>query len=251
MPRVAPGQNLTTLVLNTIKSKRLQLNDGDVVAVASKVVSTCEGRIVALGQVRVTQTARRIANRWEMDERLARLVLDEAEAIFGGVRGFLLTIKNGILTANAGIDLKNSPLGTASLWPERPDASARALRRSLELNYNARLGIELVDSRVTPLRLGTTGLALGLSGFVPILDYRGKPDLYGRRVRITRTNIADDIAASAHLLIGESNERVGAVIVRNAPIVLSESANSRQVRLDNRRCLITNSLASAHRFKYS
>lgn len=116
-----------------------------------------------------------------MNIPLAQVVLNEADVVLGGVRGFLLTVRQGILTANAGVDLKNSPTGTAILWPVHPDRSALALRTSLERSANVRIGVVIVDSRVTPLRLGTTGLAIGLSGFQSVKDYRGKCDIYGRR----------------------------------------------------------------------
>lgn len=225
-----------------IEKKNLHLKNDDVVAVASKVVSLCEHRIVQLDDVRVSPAARRVAKRWHIDERLARIAMDEADWILGGLNGFLLTVKNGILTANAGVDLKNSPPGTASLWPENPDKSARTLRRFLERRQRISLGVEVVDSRVAPLRLGTIGLAIGVSGFAPVADERGKPDLYGRKVRVTQINVADDLAASAHLLMRETTERIGAVILRNAPVKFSGEFGSRRATLSMRRCLILSNI---------
>jgi coenzyme F420-0:L-glutamate ligase/coenzyme F420-1:gamma-L-glutamate ligase len=104
----------------------------------------------------------------------------------------------------------------------------------------------VVDSRVTALRLGTVGLAIGLAGFIPIRDDRSKLDLYGRKIRVTQLNLADDLAATAHMLMGERNERVGAVLIRGAPIKLNDSKNSaRQAKLRPQRCLITNSILHA------
>jgi coenzyme F420-0:L-glutamate ligase/coenzyme F420-1:gamma-L-glutamate ligase len=174
------------------------LRDRDVLCIASKVISISEGRFVALGERLVSRRARFYAEKFRMNPHLAQVVLDEADAVLGGVRGFLLTLKEGTLTANAGVDVKNSPAGTATLWPVQPDKSASAIRVSLEQKASARIGVVIVDSRVTPLRLGTTGLAIGLSGFRPIKDERGKLDLYRRRVKVTQTNLADDLAASTH-----------------------------------------------------
>jgi len=147
------------------------------------------------------------------------------------------TVKNGIITANAGVDLKNSPAGTVTLWPRDPDATARRLRMHLERRYGVPLGVEIVDSRVTPLRLGTVGLAIGSSGFSPVRDERGALDLYGRRVRFTQLNLADDLAACAHLLMGETRTRTGAVLIRKAPISRSDD-DSRVIRLSMEKCLI-------------
>jgi F420-0:gamma-glutamyl ligase len=174
---------------------------------------------------------------------LAAVVIDEAEQVLGGVNGFLLTVKNGILTPNAGVDLKNSPPGTATLWPINPDRSAHQLRRNLERRYKTTIGVEIVDSHVTPLRLGTVGLALAVSGFVPIRDQRGIRDIFGRSIRVTQANVADDMAAAAHSLMGESAERVGAVLIRGAPVEACGRGNSDVIKLSPKKCLIGNQLS--------
>jgi F420-0:gamma-glutamyl ligase len=174
---------------------------------------------------------------------LAAVVVNEADQILGGVNGFLLTVKNGILTPNAGVDLKNSPPGTATLWPINPDRSAHQLRLNLERRYKTTIGVEIVDSHVTALRLGTVGLAIGVSGFVPIRDRRGVRDIFGRSVRVTQANVADDMAAAAHSLMGESAERVGAVLIRGAPVEACRVGNGELIKLSRKKCLIGNSLA--------
>jgi coenzyme F420-0:L-glutamate ligase len=214
---------------------------GDVIAIASKVVSTCEGRIVRLQDVKVTFPARRLARRYEIDERLTTVVVSESDRIFGGVKGFLLTLKRGILTANAGVDTKNAPLDTAILWPKNSDISAKRLRHCLDRQYHTSICVEVVDSRVTPLRLGTTGLAIGLSGFSPVRDERRTPDIYGRTIRVTQTNVADDLAASAHLLMGEAASKIAAVIIRNADLKTTKG-DSHAAIIEMKRCLVSSSL---------
>ncbi len=237
-PIVNQGQNLTDVVARALNGQSIRVQKGDVLAVASKVVSLCENQVLILDEVRVSARAKRFANKWEIDERLASVVLREADTVLGGVKGFLLTVKDGILTANAGADLKNSPPGTVTLWPENSDRSAALLRRHLQRGGKTRLGVEIVDSRVTPLRLGTVGLAIGVSGFDPVLDQRAKPDLYGRRVRVTQLNIADDLAAAAHMLMGETADQIGAVVLRNAPVRFNGSKNSKRIKLKQKQCLI-------------
>jgi len=242
LPVVNVGQDLFSIVARGLRERKLKVERGDILAVASKVVSLSEGQVVALDTVRASKSAQKLAKKMNMNIQLAALVTREADRVFGGVNGFLLTLKNNILTANAGVDLKNSPPGTATLWPEKPDRSAYVLRKELERRYRIKIGVMIVDSRVTPLRLGTTGLAVGLSGFYPIADDRGKPDLYGRRIRVTQLNIADDLAAAAHTLMGEAHEKVGAVIIKNAPVKMGESTNSGPVKLAFTRCLVTRGL---------
>ena len=241
-PIVRLGDNLAQVVSGCLDNEGLRLQHGDILTVASKIVSTCERRVIPLTDVSVSPRARRLANRWRIDERLAAVVIDEAEQILGGVNGFLLTVKNGILTPNAGVDLKNSSPGTATLWPINPDRSARQLRRNLERRYKTTIGVEIVDSHVTALRLGTVGLAIAVSGFVPIRDRRGIQDIFGRSIRVTQANVADDMAAAAHSLMGESAERVGAVLIRGAPVQACGRGNSGVIKLSAKKCLIANQL---------
>lgn len=186
--------------------------------------------------------AMRMARKWNMNRHLTAVVLSEADEVLGGVPGFLLTIKNGTLTPNAGVDLKNSPVGTATLWPLDPDKSAQQLRSGLERRYRTRIGVEIVDSHLTPLRLGTVGLAIGVSGFLPILDNRTRTDLFGRTIKVTQTNLADDLAAMAHMLMGEGAERVGAVLIRSARVALNSSGGSKSAKLNQNKCLIGSKL---------
>ena len=238
-PLVNQGQNLNELVDRALRRNNLSLRNGDVLAVASKIVSFCENRILKLDTVRVSTQATRLSKQWKIDRRLASIVVQEADYILGGISGFLLTIKDGILTANAGVDVKNSPPATATLWPKNSDKTASRLRQHLARKGVSRLGVEIVDSRVTPLRLGTTGLAIGSFGFEPVHDYRSKPDLYGREVRVTQTNIADDLASAAHMLMGETREQIGAVVIRNAPVLFGSSVGSKRILLEPQRCLIS------------
>jgi coenzyme F420-0:L-glutamate ligase/coenzyme F420-1:gamma-L-glutamate ligase len=239
---VQPGQDLGLVITKAFEKRRLRLRRGDVVAVPSKVVSISEGRILRLDEVHCSKAAARLAKKWRMDNRLAQVVIDEADLVLGGVSGFMLTVKDNVLTPNAGVDSKNSPPGTVTLWPKNPGRSAKRLRKILEDQYRTNLCVVIVDSRITPLRLGTTGLAIGVSGFVPVRDERRKPDLYGRKVKVTQTNIADDLAASAHILMGETRERIGAVLIRNASVKLSEKSDRADAKMGIEGCLIISNL---------
>ena len=245
-PVVGVGQELSSTIVQSLANVKVTPERGDVIAVASKVVSTCERRVIRLQDVRVSPTAKRMSRKWKINQYLTAVVLSEADEILGGVPGFLLTLKNGILTPNAGVDLKNSPLGMATLWPLDPDKSAQRLRARLERRYTTRVGVEIVDSHVTPLRLGTVGLAIGASGFLPVLDNRKRSDLFGRPIKVTQTNVADDLASMAHLLMGEAAERVGAVLIRGARVTLNDSGGSKLAKLHRDKCLIGSSLGKEH-----
>jgi len=241
LPKIQPHQRLDSVIIHAFEQHDLTPHTGDVVAVASKIASISEGQTIQLDLVQPSKLADLVSARWSIDRRLAQIIIDESDAILGGVKGFVLTIKHGILTPNAGVDQKNSVLGTVTAWPKNPDLTADKLRLSLRKRYRANIGVEIVDSRVTALRMGTIGLAIGISGFSPIRDERGEKDLYGRSVSTTRANIADDIASASHLVMGERNERVGLVLIRGARIRLGQFS-SKLVRLTKQQCLISASL---------
>lgn len=242
IPLLRTGQPADEIIVQAIKKQRLRIRNGDIIAVPSKIISLSQSRIVKFAEIKPSRQASALARKWKIRSELAQVVVDEADAILGGVKGFMLTLKEGMLTANAGVDAKNSPSNTVILWPTNLKHSVRKLKYTLERQLGCRIGTIIVDSRVTPLRLGTTGLAIAWSGFNPIHDDRGKLDLYGRRIIFTQTNIADDLAAAAHLLMGEAREQVGAVLIHNPPIRLSKNDRAIDVRLSPDRCLIANNL---------
>ena len=187
---------------------------GDAVVVSSKVVALEEGRYIELATVKPTRRARELARRHSMDPAFVQVVLGEADRVLGGVRGALLTMRQGSFIANAGADLSNCPPGHTILWPEDPWASARRLRERLAKAGLKDLAVVIADSHVQPLRWGTVGMALGWAGMVGVEDARGRSDLFGRSLRITRRNVADQLASAASLLMGEADEAVPAVWAR-------------------------------------
>lgn len=190
------------------------LKEGDVLVISSKFIAISEGRVVSLRGVRVSRKARELAARYRMDERLCELILRESDEVIGGIPGFLLTSKDGLLTPNAGIDKSNVRHGTVVLYPRRPDVSARRIREAIRFSTGVSVGIVVCDSRLSPTRRGTTGVALAASGLEAILDLRGKEDLFGNVLRVTSQAIADDLSSAAEVLMGESDEATPVVLVR-------------------------------------
>lgn len=231
-------------IIYALSKARVRPRDGDILAVASKAVAISEGAVELSANVRVSAEAARYAKRYNMDMKFVQTVMDDADTFYNGVPGAILTLKDGDAVANAGADQKNAPPGTIVLWPKNPDRSARRLRRRLEGHYRKRLGVVIVDSRVTPMRLGTVGLALACAGFNPVIDIRGKPDLYGRTTRITRVAVGDGIADAAHLLMGESTGLTPFVLVRNSPATIDGRNRPRQVmQIPPADCLYMSNLA--------
>jgi coenzyme F420-0:L-glutamate ligase/coenzyme F420-1:gamma-L-glutamate ligase len=235
------GEDLPQLILDSLSQAGVDLRDGDVLAIADKVVAVSEGRTRDLSQIVPSEEAVRLADEFSLEPSYVQLVMQEADRIVGGVEHALLTISRGIMIANAGIDRKNAPPGTAVLWPEDSYLSADRIREVLEEASGVDLGILIVDSRVCPLRKGTTGLCVAYSGFRGVEDLRGEPDIYGRPLRITYFNVADDLAAAAHLLMGERDEQTPFVLVRSAPVELT-SERQEDTRISEDRCLFMSNL---------
>jgi len=190
------------------------LRNGDVLVISSKYVAISEGRTVALISVRPGAKAKELARVHRMDPRLCELILRESDLIIGGIPGFLLTNKEGLLTPNAGIDKSNIEHGKVVLYPRRPETSARRIRDAIKFDLGVNVGVVICDSRLMPTRRGTVGVALAAVGFKAIKDLRGKKDLFGNVLRVTSQAIADDLSSSAQLLMGESDEAVPVVLVR-------------------------------------
>jgi len=206
--------------------KHLQLSaefkDGDILVLSSKYVSVSEGALVRLSSVRPSAEAKLAASRYHMDPRLAELVLRESDYVFKGVAGFLLTIRDGMIAPNAGIDKSNAPHGFVILYPGDPFRSASNIRLKFLAELGVRLGVVIADSRLMPTRIGTTGVAIACSGFEPVEDQRGRKDLFGSVLRVTFKAVADSLATMGVAVMGESNESTPAALVRGADVTFSD-----------------------------
>jgi len=235
--RIRRGDSLVSLALKALKDMNIRPMDGDVLAVSSKALSTVQGRIIPLSTIEASQTAKKLAEKHKLEPELVELVLREADIVYGGVDGALLTLKDGILTVNAGIDRKNAPMGCVALWPERPWSEAWRIHEELKRRTGRHVGVLIVDSHLAPLRLGTRGLALAVAGFTPVEDLRGRPDLYGKPLRITRLSVADDLASAAHLVMGETDELTPMALIRDAPIRLTSKNTPDETLIAPSQCL--------------
>jgi len=219
---IKPNDNLTKVLLESIKKMNLELEDKDILAIASKALAATDKRFAQLKRMSPSEDARKLAKKYSLAPEFVELILKESDQVYDGVYKAILTLKNHILTANAGIDQKNAPEGYVALWPSNPQKKANQIRNEIQRRLSKRIGVLIVDSQVAPLRMGTRGNALAVSGFKPINDLRGRRDLYGKRLNITRHAVADDLASTAHLMMGETDEKIPAVIIRDAPVVFTE-----------------------------
>jgi len=175
------------------------IRDGSILAVTSKIISICEERICKVEDEAMKE---------EAVKKEADLYLDEKNPY-----GFYLTINEGILIPNAGIDESNGN-GNLILWPKNPWKSAKEIRNYLASRFKIKnVGVIITDSKTTPLRWGTTGIALAFAGFAGLRDYIGQPDIFGRKLQSTKANIADGLAAAAVVEMGEGAEQTPLALI--------------------------------------
>ncbi|HEY65946.1 MAG TPA: coenzyme F420-0:L-glutamate ligase [Caldilineae bacterium] len=223
IPDVHHGDDVGRLIIRALEETGYPLGDGDVVVVAQKIVSKAEGRKVALADVTPSPEALEWARRTRKDPRLVELILRESNQVLRARPGLMIVEHRlGFVCANAGIDHSNVCPGNESdewvlLLPEDPDRSAERIRETLRAHFGVDVAVLIADSHGRAWRLGAVGTAIGVAGMCPLMDLRGRRDLYGRPLRVTRVGTADGIAAAAALLMGEADEGTPVVIVRGAP----------------------------------
>jgi coenzyme F420-0:L-glutamate ligase/coenzyme F420-1:gamma-L-glutamate ligase len=219
IPRIEPGDDLATILIDALRASRIELRDGDVVVVAQKIVSKAEGRYVELERVIPSQLALELAARLKKDARHVEVVLAESTEVVRTREGLLITEHRlGHVMANAGIDQSNieHPGGEERvlLLPEDPDGSCARLKSALDAAFGATVGVVMNDSFGRPLRNGVVGVAVGAAGLPSLENLIGAPDLFGRPLRVTEVAFADEIASAASMVMGQADEGRPVVHVR-------------------------------------
>jgi coenzyme F420-0:L-glutamate ligase/coenzyme F420-1:gamma-L-glutamate ligase len=209
LPEVRPGDDLAAMI-----GAAVELEDGDILVVAQKVVSKAEGRVRLLADVRPGERARRYAEQLEADARVVEVILGESVRVVRDERVLIVETRHGFVCANAGVDHSNVPGGDAvTLLPEDPDASAARLRQRLQQLTGRTLAVIVADTFGRAWRMGIVNVALGVAGAPALIDYRGRPDDFGRELEATVVAVADEIACAAELVMGKT-ERVPVAVVR-------------------------------------
>ncbi len=238
IPLICPGDNLVDILLVALQNSRVSLEDGDILVVTQKIVSKAEGRLVNLKTITPSKDAKELAKRCDKDPRLTEIILRESNEVLRVRPGTIIVEHRlGFVCASAGVDHSNvsgsdgHPDDWVLLLPEDPDQSALEIRRKIKIITGVRIGVLITDSHGRAWRLGTVGTAIGFSGIPGIIDERGWQDLFGYRLKITLVATADELAAAASLLMGESNEGIPAVHVRGFPHPLREGSLKELIRL--------------------
>ncbi len=237
IPLIRQGDDLADIILKSIGSSDINLQDNDILVLGQKIVSKAEGRMVNLATVIPSPQALDLATQTEKDPRMVELMLQESNAVLRTRRGTIIVEhKLGFICANAGIDHSNVA-GSGDqkeefvlLLPKNPDQSASDLRAKLEKKSGRRLGIMIIDSHGRAWRIGTAGVCIGLSGIPGVVDERGWKDLFGYTLRITVVGVADELAAAASLMMGQAAEGTPVVHVRGFPYPLRDGSLQELIR---------------------
>ncbi len=205
------GQDLSLFITAHLPS----LQDGDILVVTSKIVALAEHRLIAKGAE---------ISKEEIIRQESSFTLETSQVY--------LTIKDGAVMANAGIDESNAG-DNFILLPKDSFQAAAAIREYCLKHYQLRnLGVILSDSRCLPLRAGVTGIALGYAGFRGLKSYRGQEDLFGRPFRFSRVDVADSLATAAVLCMGEGAEQTPLAVISQAPVEYCDEVNPQELSID-------------------
>ncbi|MDP3883205.1 MAG: coenzyme F420-0:L-glutamate ligase [Candidatus Staskawiczbacteria bacterium] len=197
-PLLPPKDDLLSVIKQSFL--KFKLKEKSIIVITSKVVSIWEGRCI------------------KIDEKIDKDDLIKKEADFylekhSEKYDVMLTIKDNILIPTAGIDESNAK-GYYVLWPKNPFLSAKKIYDFVKKEFKLKqFGIIISDSHTTPLTAGIMGIGIAFFGFYPLRDYRGKKDIFGRKLKMSQTNLVDSLAASAVYEMGEGSEQTPIAVI--------------------------------------
>lgn len=216
LPMVKRGDDLGELIVRTADQQGLCIEEGDVVAVAQSVVSKAEGNVIDLRKVKPSQRAVEVATKLNKDPRMVEVILQQSVEIIRLGHVIISRTKHGFVCANAGVDRSNVDHDHVTILPDDPDASAERIRGTIKSKLGVAVAVLITDTHGRPFRRGCVGVAVGVAGMNPLLDLRGRQDLFGKKLKVTVTSPADAIAAAAVSVMGETNEGTPMVVVKGA-----------------------------------
>lgn len=235
LPLVRKDDDLVALISEGLARGGIVPRNGDVFVLAQKIVSKAEGRMVDLAGVKPSAEATELAAKVQKDPRLIELILSESVRVVRARPGVLIVEHRlGFVMANAGVDQSNvaSPdePQRALLLPIDPDGSAATLRERLSRRFGVPVAVIINDSFGRAWRRGTCSVAIGAAGLPSLMDLRGMPDLLGRKLQVSVTGHADEIAAAASLVMGQGAEGQPVAVVRGLTWRGPDNAASELVR---------------------
>jgi coenzyme F420-0:L-glutamate ligase/coenzyme F420-1:gamma-L-glutamate ligase len=270
IPLIKKGDNIAEVILEALKRNALPLEDGDIIVVAQTIISKSNGRTRNLNTIIPSEKALELYESItpkikdqglpEKSPELIQAILDESKQIIKCEHVIITETKNGFICADAGIDKSNiEGEGVVTLLPENPDEDAEKIRVILKKKTKKEIAIIISDSFGRAFRLGAIGTAIGVSGINPILDMRGKKDLYGYDLQTSIIGQVDSLAAAAQLVMGESNEGIPIILIRGYDFEFNKNSTIKSILrkkeidlfLNNEETIIKNLLKNRRSYKLS
>jgi len=206
LEEVKQGDSIARIIVEACSRLGLSITGDDILVIAHKIVSKAEGRVVRLDTIQPSARALELSRELGKDPALVEIVLRESRRIIR-MRGGTIIVEthHGFICANAGVDLSNVGLGKVALLPQDPDRSAGEIRKEIQRLTGVAPAVMISDSFGRPWRLGTVDVAVGVAGFKPLKDERGKKDRYGYELKASVAAIGDELASAAELVMGKSS----------------------------------------------
>jgi len=205
---IETNDNLAELIAN-----HTDLQDGDILVIAQKIISKQEGRIIELSTITPSLLAQGISSEYKKNPCIVELILSESKKIIRMQKGIIIVeTKSGFICANAGIDESNVKNGFVTLLPTNSDHSAEKISKQILKISGKEITVLISDTFGRPLRMGQTNCAIGVFGINPILDYEGTCDSFGNILRVTAIAIADEICSAAELVMKKTTKSPVAII---------------------------------------
>ncbi|HET6517862.1 MAG TPA: coenzyme F420-0:L-glutamate ligase [Nitrosopumilaceae archaeon] len=231
---------------STLQKNKIELQNGDVLVISSKYVSNSQGRLIDLEKVNVSKEGIKLSEKFQIKPKIAEVIIRESDIIFGGISGFVIASSNNIMAPNAGIDKSNVRKGKVILYPEEPYLIAEQIRRKIFLRHFVHVGIIIVDSRLMPARVGTTGIAIACAGIEPVNDMRAEKDLDGNPLKVTFQAVVDNLASIANHKMGEGSESKPFAIIRNSDAKLTDrKINPSELVISHDQCVYVRGLKNS------
>ena len=216
-PLIEPNDDLASIINKSINNNGIDIESGDVVVVAQKIISKCENRYVELKNIQPSKEATDLAKTLNRDPAFIQIIQNESKKIISTDKNVIIVEhKLGFININAGIDRSNILQNddVVLLLPENPSKSAKDLQSAISANFQRDIALIVTDSMTRPFRSGVSNFALASANTPSLIDLKGDSDIYGNILKSTEIAIADELAAAAGLLMGQGSEKQPVVIIK-------------------------------------
>jgi coenzyme F420-0:L-glutamate ligase/coenzyme F420-1:gamma-L-glutamate ligase len=215
IPLIQEGDDLAEIIIHATTAEGLKICNGDILVIAETAVAKAEGCVLDLKLINPSKKALVIADKTGKDAKLVEAIISESTEIVKLGPDFIISeTKHGFVCANAGIDESNVEQGFAKPIPTNPDISADKIRTKIEKNTGKEIAVIISDTQGRTFREGALGVAIGISGIEPLWNRQGETDLYGKKLQTTQIAVADELASTASIVMGQADEGIPVVIVR-------------------------------------